>query len=84
MITWLVTGGTNFWKDIPEKYRSILDIPENEVLTVAQVNEQTTNFEYKVQCSKPRVTTKSYEHAINLTQGNQVSRTLLRPATHHI
>lgn len=85
MLVWLVSGGTNFWKDIPEKYRTSIQLADSDVLKAAKVNEQTTQFEYQIQCTKPRSSSaKQTEQAVNLTQGNQVSRTLLRPALHNL
>jgi hypothetical protein len=57
-LNWIVSGGTNFWKDIPEKYQSSISVKlsnqgDKEVLSYSKLQEQTTQFSYSLACQKP-------------------------------
>jgi hypothetical protein len=58
-LIWEISGGTNFWKDIPEKYQSITshqlmsEQGDNSVLKTTKISEQTALFVYQVSCQKP-------------------------------
>ena len=62
-LRWIVQGGTNFWKDIKEKYlvKEIITIInedkkniDKEILRFSYERESTNEFEYQITCIAPK------------------------------
>ena len=94
-LLWVVQGGTNFWKDIPEKYQAAetheLLVPDDSLdkatLHFETVHEQATLFKYALSCHYPgdrRRLVKPHRFQVRVIQQNLQTRHLLRPALHKI
>lgn len=95
-LAWVIQGGTNFWKDVADKYqinsdRHLLNVAEGnldlDMLSIDKLSEQTTLFKYQLYCQKPSDRYKfarPHRYRVRLTQQNMQTRHLLRPAVHTI
>jgi len=65
-LEWIVQGGTNFWKDIANKYRQmeVAELIEGEqgALHVEETSIATTHFKYQVKCVVPQKGSKKEAH----------------------
>lgn len=94
-LLWTVQGGTNFWKDLAEKYQ-VHHSPrlinqesgmELDLLKIEKVSETTTLFRYAFTCESPSnkgMLGKPHRFRVNMRQQNMQSRYLLRPALHEL
>ena len=90
-INWRVVGGSNFWPDQVQNYRTSwasksLSSQKNEnggdLVDMRELSILTTESTFGVRCMMPKNPQESYRARITLQQASRGTRSLMRPANH--
>lgn len=86
-----MSGGTNYWRESPEKYLTshnfelLSDNAEKKVLEIAETVQEQGYFQYEVACNMPGAyygKQTQHKFRVDTKQSNQATRLLLRPVVH--